>query len=153
MSVRAIPMLLIVFILYNVIAILHPAPSPDEMSALGAGSAADAIFRQPLFTLPMMSGNAKWTFSWGDLIILLTFLLLFIELLKSTYTTGVSLLDHGLSMLVFIACLVEFITVDSAATSVFFFVMIACLIDVVAGYTIGIRTARRDLNIGAGLHG
>lgn len=153
MSVRAIPMLLIVFIIYNVIALVHPAPSAEDITALGAGSVADAIFRQPLFTVPMMSGAAKWTFSWGDLLILLTFVLLFIELLKSTYTTGVSLLDHGLSMLVFIACLIEFLLVDSAATSVFFFIMIACLIDVVAGYTIGIRTARRDLNIGPGLHG
>ncbi|MEL6374940.1 MAG: hypothetical protein AAFR04_13350, partial [Pseudomonadota bacterium] len=73
---------------------------------------------------------------------------LFVELLKSTYTTGVSLVDHGLSMLVFIACLVEFLLIDRAATSVFFFIMVAALIDVVAGYTIGIRTARRDLNIG-----
>ena len=151
MSVRAIPMLVIVFILYNIIAIAWPAPSAEELQAMGAGSVADAIFRQPLFTIPMMSGEAKWTFSWGDLIILLTFILLFMELLKSTYTTGVSLIDHGLSMLVFIACLIEFLLVDTAATSVFFFIMIACLIDVVAGYTIGIRTARRDLNIGGGL--
>ena len=151
MSVRAIPMLVIVFILYNLIAITGSAPSPEELKALGAGSAADAIFRRPLFTVPMISGDASWTFSWGDLIILLTFVLLFAELLKSTYTTGVSLIDHGLSMLVFIACLIEFLLVDRAATSVFFFIMIACLIDVVAGYTIGIRVARRDLNIGSGL--
>jgi hypothetical protein len=51
-------------------------------------------------------------------------------------------------MLVFIACLIEFILVPRAATSPFFFIMIAALIDVIAGYTIGIRTARRDLSIG-----
>ena len=147
MSIRAIPTLVIVFILYNLIAITGSA-SPEELKALGAGSVADAVFRQPLITVPMISGDAKWTFSWGDLIILLTFVFLFAELLKSTYTTGVSLIDHGLSMLLFIACLIEFLLVDKAATSVFFFIMIACLIDVVAGYTIGIRTARRDLNIG-----
>ncbi len=150
MSIRAIPLLVIVFILYNLIAITGSA-SPEEMQALGAGSVYDAIFRKALFNVPMISSDAKWTFSWGDLIILLTFILLFMELLKSTYTTGVSLIDHGLSMLVFIACLIEFLLVDKAATSVFFFIMIACLIDVVAGYTIGIRTARRDLNIGGGL--
>ena len=150
MSIRAIPLLVIVFILYNLIAITGGA-SPEEMQALGAGSVADAIFRKALFNVPMISSDASWTFSWGDLLILLTFILLFMELLKSTYTTGVSLVDHGLSMLVFIACLVEFLLVDKAATSVFFFIMIACLIDVVAGYTIGIRTARRDLNIGGGL--
>ena len=35
-----------------------------------------------------------------------------------------------------------------AATSPFFFVVIGSLIDVVAGFTIGIRVARRDLSIG-----
>ncbi len=51
-------------------------------------------------------------------------------------------------MLVFVVCLVEFIVVKQAATSVFFLIMVATLIDVIAGYTIGIRVARRDLNIG-----
>jgi hypothetical protein len=52
-------------------------------------------------------------------------------------------------MIVFIACLVEFLIVPQAATSVFFFIMTATLVDVVAGFMIGIRTARRDLNIGS----
>jgi hypothetical protein len=77
-------------------------------------------------------------------------LCLFVELIKSTYTSAASLFDHGLSMLVFIICIIEFLVVDSAATSVFFFVMMGALIDVVAGFTIGIRVARRDLTIGAG---
>jgi hypothetical protein len=53
-------------------------------------------------------------------------------------------------MIVFIACLVEFLLVQRATSSVFFFIMTAALIDVVAGALIGIRTARRDLNIGSG---
>jgi hypothetical protein len=76
-------------------------------------------------------------------------ILLFFELIKATYTASSSLLDHGLSMVVFIACLVEFLLVPQAATSVFFFIMVATLIDVVAGFSIGIRTARRDFNIGS----
>jgi hypothetical protein len=52
-------------------------------------------------------------------------------------------------MLVFIACLIEFLLVKQAASSVFFFITIASLIDVIAGYTIGIRTAKRDLQIGS----
>ena len=51
-------------------------------------------------------------------------------------------------MLVFVACIVEFLVVNAAATSVFFLMMVASLIDVVAGFTIGIRVARRDLSIG-----
>jgi hypothetical protein len=68
--------------------------------------------------------------------------------MKSTYTSTASLLDHGLSMLVFIACLIEFLLVKQAATSVFFFITVASMIDVMAGYTIGIRVARRDFSIG-----
>jgi hypothetical protein len=136
MSLRAIPLIIIPFIIYNVIALL------------GGDVPADEIFRKPLFNLPMLSG-ARWTFSWSDLLILLTMLLLFAELIKSTYTASSSLIDHGLSMLVFIACIVEFVVVPQAATSVFFFIMTATLVDVVAGFMIGIRTARRDLNIGS----
>jgi len=77
--------------------------------------------------------------------------LLFAELIKSTYTSSSSLVDHGLSMVVFIACLVEFLLAPLAATSTFFLVMVATAIDVVAGFTIGIRVARRDLAIGGGL--
>ena len=51
-------------------------------------------------------------------------------------------------MVVFIAVLVEFLMVKQAATSTFFLILVACLIDVIAGYTIGIRVARRDLSIG-----
>ena len=89
-----------------------------------------------------------WRFSWGDLVILLTLFLLFVELVKSTYTTTSSLVDHGLSMVVFIACLVEFMMAPLAATSTFFLIMVATGIDVVAGFTIGIRVAQRDLAIG-----
>jgi hypothetical protein len=58
------------------------------------------------------------------------------------------MVDHALSMLIFIICLVELLTVRQAATSVFFFITVASAIDVIAGYSIGIRVARRDLSIG-----
>ena len=136
MSIRALPLLVVPLVLYNIIAVFAgggPATGP-----LGA----------TLFKLPMLQG-AVWTFTWGDLILFITMLVLFAELVKATYTSTISLVDHGLSMLVFIACIVEFLVVNAAATSVFFFVMVAALIDVVAGFTIGIRVARRDLTIGA----
>jgi hypothetical protein len=136
MSLRALPLLVVPLVLYNIVAVFAgggPATGP-----LGA----------TLFRLPMLQG-AVWIFNWGDLILLTTLLVLFAELVKATYTSSISLVDHGLSMLVFITCLVEFLVVNAAATSVFFLVMVAALIDVVAGFTIGIRVARRDLTIGA----
>lgn len=136
MSLRVIPLLVLAFIAYNLVVLF------------GANIPADEILRKPLFQIPMLRGS-QWIFSKGDLIILLTMILLFFELIKATYTSSSSLIDHGLSMVVFIACLVEFLVVPQAATSVFFFIMIATLIDVVAGFSIGIRTARRDFNIGS----
>ncbi|MEO0673171.1 MAG: hypothetical protein AAFZ05_14220, partial [Pseudomonadota bacterium] len=59
-----------------------------------------------------------------------------------------AMVDHGLSMLVFIICLIEFLMVIEAQTSVFFFITVASIIDVIAGYTIGIRVARRDIGFG-----
>ena len=136
MSILIIPLMIIPFILYNVIALM------------GGGGAVDEVFRRVLFKLPMMNNPNGWSFSWGDLIILVTMVTLFIELVKSSSSSKASMIDHGLSMVVFIACLIQFIISPTAQTSVFFFVMIASLIDVVAGFMIGIRTARRDLNIG-----
>ena len=138
MSLRAIPLILFVFIFYNVLVLLGG----------GSGTAleTDKLLRDVLIAIPL--GKETWNFSWGDLIILLLFFTLFAELLKATYTSSTSLLDHGLSMLVFVVCLIEFLMVPQAYTSVFFFIVIATLIDVVAGYTIGIRVARRDLAIG-----
>ncbi|MBU2532451.1 MAG: hypothetical protein KKB37_06900 [Alphaproteobacteria bacterium] len=145
MSLRAIPLILFVFILYNVIVLL--GGQFGFPPAENGGSNADAILRYVVLPIPMLNGHV-WTFTWGDLIVLLLFAMLFVELLKATYTSGASLLDHGLSMLVFVVCLIEFLMVRQAQTSVFFFITIATLIDVIAGYTIGIRVARRDLAIG-----
>ena len=52
-----------------------------------------------------------------------------------------------LSMLTFIGALVEFITLKGFGTSTFFFITAMCLFDVVAGYTISIIAARRDLSM------
>ncbi|HRD76654.1 MAG TPA: hypothetical protein PK264_12050 [Hyphomicrobiaceae bacterium] len=135
MSLRSLPLMIIPFIIYNILAYTF------------SGTEADAVFRDRLFDLPL-GGGRKWTFSKGDLVMLLVMLCLFFELIKSTWTGSSSLIDHGLSMLVFIFCLIEFILVPRAATSVFFFIMVAALIDVIAGYTIGIRVARRDVSFG-----
>ncbi|CEJ87765.1 conserved membrane hypothetical protein [Hyphomicrobium sp. GJ21] len=132
MSVRAIPLLVLAFVLYNAIVL-----------TLGLEALTKEIFH-----LRLLSGG-EWVFTWGDFILLATLILLFIEIVKSTFTTTSTLIDHALSMVVFVAVGVEFLTVPQAATSIFFLILIATMIDVIGGYTIGIRVARRDLNIGA----
>jgi hypothetical protein len=149
MSLRAIPLTVLAFILYNLIVLFSGfGGGAAEATADGAEAARNLLGSQ-IFSLPMMSG-ARWFFTWGDLILIVTFTVLFIELLKATYTSTASLVDHGLSMIVFIAALIEFLMVPQAATSVFFLILVALLIDVVAGFTIGIRVAKRDIGFGSG---
>lgn len=133
MSIRAIPLLVFAFILYNIIVL--------SMGVEG--------LNQPILDKLRLLSGGEWTFTIGDFVLLVTLFLLFIEIVKSTFTTTSTLIDHALSMVVFIAIGMEFLMVQQAATSVFFLILIASLIDVIAGYTIGIRVARRDLNIGA----
>ncbi len=135
MSLAALPLTIIPFVLYNLLTLIGINFNVD-----GGGSlVGDGI--------TMLSGGI-WKLTWGDVLLLIAMVVLFIEIVKATYTGTASMLNHGLSMLVFIAFLVEFLMVQQAATSVFFLLMMACLIDVIAGFTIGIRVARRDIGLG-----
>ncbi len=106
----------------------------------------EEILNQNLFSISMISGEA-WALSIGSLVLITAMVALFVEILKATQTRSMAILDHGLSVVVFIVCLIEFLTVRGAATSVFFFITLLSLIDVVAGFSVGIRAARRDFNI------
>ena len=74
--------------------------------------------------------------------------LLFVEMIKSTRTSNKSIIDHVLSTFVFVAFLVEFLLVPGAAHPLFFTLMVITLIDALAGFSVSIRSAGRDLNIG-----
>ena len=62
-------------------------------------------------------------------------------MLKSTASSSRTITNHILSTVVFIIYLIEFIVVGIAATSVFFMLLAISLFDVVAGFTITIKTA------------
>ena len=71
-----------------------------------------------------------------------------VEVLKSTRTGGDSVVDHALSMMVFVACLILFLVWPLAGTSLFFLIMLTTLVDVIAGFSVTIRSARRDYSVG-----
>ena len=130
----AMPLMIIPFILYN-------------MAMLGLmGSGGIPVLQHDIIVLSMISG-AMWSMALGDLFIVVALAVLFFEILKATRNDG-SLTNHMLSMLVFIAFLVEFLLVQDAATQVFFILMTIALIDVIGGFAVSIRTARRDVSIG-----
>lgn len=129
-----VPLLSLPLIIYNLVAF-------DIVGDKAHGWAA------PFMSLNMASG-AVWTMSVGDLLIVFALALLFVEIIKSTRIGNASIADHMLSTFVFIAYLVEFLLVPAAATSLFFSCMAMSLIDLVAGFSVSIRSAARDVNFG-----
>jgi hypothetical protein len=104
-------------------------------------------FNATLFEVPLPSGG-RWAFTATDAVMVFTLFLLFVEILKSTKTGGNSVFDHAMSLMVFIICLILFLVWDLAATSLFFLITMVTLIDVVAGFSVTIRAARRDYAFG-----
>ena len=130
----SIPWLIISVAIYNLLAFT----SSDVQQTLNS---------EILPPLTLLS-EGVWTFTVSDMLLLVTLILLFVEILKATRISTVSLLDHTLSTLLFIVCLIEFLVVKSAATSTFFLIMVITLIDVVAGFSVTLRAARRDVGFG-----
>lgn len=131
---RAFPLLIIPFILYNL----------GVAGLIGAGVGGDP-WETEILSIAMMSGGV-FAMTLGDLLVLIGLALFFVEILKSTRTGNSSIMDHLLSTFVFVAYLVEFLLVKDAAHSVFFTLMIIALIDVLAGFSVSIRSAGRDVN-------
>jgi hypothetical protein len=127
------PLLLIPLIVYNIVAFVFMAGNPGAWSA-------------PMFSIPMVSGQS-WSLTASDMMVVLGLVCLFFEVLKSTNTGRSSVLEHMLSTLVFVVFLVEFILVGAAASSLFFILMIMAIFDVVAGFTVSITSAGRDVTM------
>ncbi|MGF1526078.1 MAG: hypothetical protein ACFCBW_04710, partial [Candidatus Competibacterales bacterium] len=96
-----------------------------------------------LFSIPLIS-EASWHVTMGDLLLILALILLYVEIWRATRTNTSSVINHTLSLVLFIVCLVEFLILPAMATSVFFLITLMILIDVVAGFTVTIAAARRD---------
>ena len=136
MYLLGFPLLLITFAVYNIIAFLMPG-----VSWTGA-----------LFSVHMVSG-ADWAMSVGDLLITLAILLLAGEVMNSTRIGTRTILDHSLSLVLFLGMLVEFLLVKQTATGTFFVLLVISFVDVVAGFAVTLRSAQRDLTVeGVGGH-
>jgi hypothetical protein len=130
----AIPLTVIPLILFNVIGF-----------AVGGEP-----WNNVLFGLPLISGKA-WSVTVADVMIVLALILLFFEILRSANPSrGATVANHIVSTVVLLVYVIEFITTAAAANSLFFVLMAIALFDVVAGFTISIRTAQRDFSIGHG---
>lgn len=127
---RAIPLLAIVVIIWNVLVFVSGTPLDSEFISLPLPSSV---------SLSMTSAEA---------LIGLGLILLYLEVLKATRTSTASVVDHVLSMALFVIVLLEFILVPALGTGAFALLVLLTLLDVIAGFTITISTARRDIGLG-----
>ncbi|NJC40420.1 phosphoglycerol transferase MdoB-like AlkP superfamily enzyme [Brevundimonas alba] len=138
----ALPLLVIPVVIYAIVIL-------TGVVGTGGVAAAEQALRDPLFSIPMVSGSS-WNIGSGDLILFLSLILLFFELLKSTSSQKVAIVNHALSMILFVACIVAFLLFKGFATSTFFLILTMIMLDVLAGFIVTIISARKDLEFGAG---
>ncbi len=158
------PLFFFVLVLYNIIIFAKPelllepqiepasGPGVEEVAPAAADAEAEPAEApkrpQAIANIPLISG-ATWRPLPADILLLIAVFVLYVELFKSTRTSVSSIVEHVLSMFVFIAFLVEFLVVEACGTSTFLIVTLLSLIDVIGGFTITISTARRDFGVGA----
>jgi hypothetical protein len=130
MFMLGFPLLLIPFAIYNIIAFLMPG-----VSWTGA-----------VTTVHVVSG-ADWSMSAGDMLVALGILVLFGEIMKSTRIGIRTVVDHALSLILFLGMLVEFLLVKQCATATFFLLLVISFIDVLGGFAVTLRSAQRDLTV------
>jgi len=122
---RAIPLLGFVLLAANLLALLGESFDTDLLK----------------FT---MTSGAELVLRAGDLVVLSGLVLLYVEIFKATRTSTAAIIDHVASLLVFVVALVEFLLLPRFAHAGFLALLVMCLLDVVAGFTVTISTARRD---------
>ncbi len=125
----SLPLMAIIVIVYNILAFTG---IPLDMS---------------LLEVKLVSG-AAWNVTVADLLLASGLVLLFLEMISATRTGSSTVINHGFSLVVFVAALVEFIVLPQFGTSTFFLITMYTLLDVVAGFTVTIATARRDFSVG-----
>jgi hypothetical protein len=124
-----LPLLLFPFALYNILALLMP----------------DFSWNREIWRVHMMSGG-DWSITPGVAIVAGSVVILLVELLRAALRASRrTITDHVLSMVLFVAMLVEFMTIKGVASATFFLLLVISFVDVAAGFSVSIRTARRDV--------
>jgi hypothetical protein len=129
MFLLGVPLLIFSFAIYNIVAFLLHGFS---------WSMAVVQFR--------LASGSDIMFTAGDLIVGGSILILLIEMVKSARLSRRSIVDHILSMVLFVAMLIEFLLVPEAGTSTFLLLLVISFVDVTGGFAVSIRAAQRDIS-------
>ena len=99
-----------------------------------------------LFQMTTAPGGV-WPVSAADILLAVSLVVLFIEMIKSTASRRIAVINHALSMVLFVACLTELLLAPAFATSTFFLITLMVLLDVLAGFIVTIAAARREVDV------
>ncbi|MEL6185896.1 MAG: hypothetical protein AAFU79_14830 [Myxococcota bacterium] len=163
-NTRSFPLLLLPILIYNVLVFVSPIPSmdSDECSNFLQHNVHEMTCRleYTVLHIPMRSTSlanpdgdtepVHWLISIGDILMVMSLMLLFVELLKSTDSEVSSLFNHGFSFMVFLLGLVQFLLYPPYATTVFFMLTLMAMLDVLAGFMVTLSAARREVNLVGG---
>ena len=128
------PLLTVSLIIYGVLT----------LAGVGDG---EVIWHQVQIAVLPLASDDDWIIRGGDFFLVASMGLLFVELIRATRTDTSSIANHGLSFLLFLACLLTFIFINGFGNSYFFIYMSMTFLDAMAGMVVTTVTARRDLNV------
>jgi hypothetical protein len=113
----ALPLLALPVFIYNVLVL----GMPDRFHS----AVAQDRMGQRVLDLPTASGGT-WIIGQGDLLVFI---------------------NHSLSMVLFVFCLVEFLLFRAFTTSAFFLITTMVVLDVLAGFIVTIVASRREIDV------
>ncbi len=134
----AMPLLALPALAYNLFALTLPG-------GIFAKTASQRL-AEPLFRFNTSAG-VVWPVTLSDLLLATALVVLFIELLKSTTSRRIAIINHSLSMLLFVALLVELLLAPAFASSTFFLITLMVMLDVLAGFIVTIVASRREIDL------
>ena len=134
----AMPLLALPALAYNLFALTLPGGIFAKI--------ASQRLAEPLFRFNTAAG-VVWPVTLSDMLLATALVVLFIELLKSTTSRRVAIINHSLSMLLFVALLVELLLAPAFASSTFFLITLMVMLDVLAGFIVTIVASRREIDL------
>jgi hypothetical protein len=127
MYLISFPLLLIPFALYNMIVFLLNMPFTDTV-----------------FSIPL-AGNRRMPVNIGDLLLALSMLLLYVEVLKAARFHAKAGMDHVLAFILLAAITSELVLVPVAATSTLLLLAVLSFVDLITGLSLLSHSADRNI--------
>jgi hypothetical protein len=129
MYLIAFPLLLVSFALYNMILFLLNMPFTDTAASI-----------------PLMD-DRRMSLTLGDLLVLFSFLLLYLEVLKAARFPGKSVMDHLLAFILLVAMVAELVFVPRAMTPTLLLLAGLSFIDVLTGISLSFAARSRRIRV------